>query len=179
MHIHKMKADDRTANLLGAFALAVTDRMTAGFAAADDAGPSRAAALLTLASFPGPSIEGLRRSLGLTHSATVRLVDGLAAAGQVERQPTADGRAVSLKLTPAGKRAAAGLARARRHPLVATLESLRAPERRALEALLERLLAALTDGRERADRICRLCEIDCCPQACCPVERRARAIEAR
>jgi DNA-binding MarR family transcriptional regulator len=174
-----MTPDDRTANLLGAFALAVTDRMTAGFATADDAGPSRAAALLTLASFPGPSIEGLRRTLGLTHSATVRLVDGLAAAGQVERRPAADGRAVALRLTPAGKRAAAGLAQARRHPLTETLANLHAPERRALEALLERLLAALTDGRERADRICRLCEIDCCPQARCPVERRARAIEAR
>jgi DNA-binding MarR family transcriptional regulator len=178
MHIVAMQTDDRTANLLGALALALADRMTAGFADADAAGPSRAAALLTLASFPGPSIEGLRCTLGLTHSATVRLVDGLAADGHVERKPAADRRAVSLRLTAAGKRAAAGLAAARRHPLASALGTLRPAERRALEPLVERLLAALTDGRERADRICRLCEIACCPQERCPVERRARQVEA-
>jgi DNA-binding MarR family transcriptional regulator len=174
-----MASDDRLANLLGAFALAVTDRMAAGFAAADGSGASRAAALLTLRSFPGPSIEGLRRTLGLTHSATVRLVDGLAAEGLVERKPAADGRVVRLALSGAGRRRAAALSEARRDPLAGTLARLPAAERRALEGILERLLADFTDGRERADRICRLCEIACCPQGRCPVERRARALEAR
>jgi DNA-binding MarR family transcriptional regulator len=174
-----MSPNGRIANLLGALALAVADRMAAGFEAADGTGPSRAAALLTLLSFPGPSIEGLRRTLGLTHSATVRLVDALAADGLVERKPAADGRAVRLALTGAGRRRAAALAKARRDPLLDGIARLSGAERRSLEAMLERLLADLTDGRERADRICRLCEIACCPQARCPVEVRARALEAR
>lgn len=173
-----MKDDDRTANLLGALALALTDRMTEGFAAEDGSGPSRAAALLTLAGFPGMSIEGLRRALGLTHSGTVRLVDGLAAERLVERKVGADARARVLALTPAGRRVAAELARRRRHPLAALLQRLDARDRRALARMSERLLEDLTQGLDSADRICRLCEVACCPQARCPVERRARALEA-
>jgi DNA-binding MarR family transcriptional regulator len=160
----------RAANLLGAHALVVSDRMR------DAAGMelSSAAVLTALETFGGgSSIDALRRVLGLSHSGGVRIVKRLEAQALVvrERDPS-DARAVRLQLSPAGRRAARRLLAARQAALTPLLDTLDEREAATLERLLERLLAGVTETREDARRICRLCDPDVCGHpARCPVTR--------
>jgi MarR family transcriptional regulator, negative regulator of the multidrug operon emrRAB len=166
---------DRAANLLGAHALVATDRMrrAAGMEL------SSAAVLSALETFAdGASIDQLRRVLGLSHSGGVRIVTRLASQGLVAREPDpADRRAVRLHLTADGRRAARRVLAARREALAALLAPLGTRETADLERLLERLLVAVIDEREAANRICRLCDPDVCghPERC-PVTQAALAL---
>ncbi len=158
----------RAANLLGAVATGLVDR----FREAGDWSDSARAALVQLADHPGLTVEGLRRRMGLTHSATVRMVTQLEAQGQVRRGASAhDRRAVALRLTPAGMATADGLLAQRGAVLADALSVLSPTERRLLEGLLDRVLDQLPDSADRATTICRLCDLRACPQSRCPVER--------
>src|SRR5947208_6967587 len=98
------------ANLLGALALAVDDRMADAVVAAAGHSVTAATALSALDHLrvlEAPSIERLSQALGLTHSGTVRLVDRLEEGGYARRQRGADGRSAAVLLTPAGRGAAA------------------------------------------------------------------------
>jgi MarR family transcriptional regulator, negative regulator of the multidrug operon emrRAB len=158
----------RAANLLGAHALVVADRMreAAGMEL------SSAAVLTALETFAdGASIDALRRVLGLSHSGGVRIVKRLEVEGLVARAPDpADGRAVRLHLTRDGRREARRLLAARQAALTPLLAGLGERESAALERLLERLLARATGSGEDANRICRLCDpVVCGHPARCPV----------
>jgi MarR family transcriptional regulator, negative regulator of the multidrug operon emrRAB len=158
----------RAANLLGAHALVVADRMreAAGMEL------SSAAVLTCLETFAdGASIDALRRVLGLSHSGGVRIVKRLEADGLVAREPDpADARAVRLHLTREGEREARRLLTARQAALTPLLAGLGGRESAALERLLERLLASVTDSGDAANRICRLCDPDVCGHpGRCPV----------
>src|SRR5919108_2568374 len=83
-----MHDERRTANLLGAAALAVTDLVLGGATAAAGVSGSGAAALVVLAADPGISVTELGRRVGLTQSAAARMVEALEARGLVERRPT-------------------------------------------------------------------------------------------
>jgi DNA-binding MarR family transcriptional regulator len=168
--------EDRLANLLGVAALAAADRLRA--AAIDGLGlaGSAPAALVHLQAWPGEPLEGLRRALGLSQPATVRLIDQLQASGHVERRPGPDRRTRALHLTPAGERAADALLARRAEPLRALLSALSPVERSALEPLLERLVAALADDRPGAVRACRLCDRRACTRdPGCPLEHTTQA----
>jgi MarR family transcriptional regulator, negative regulator of the multidrug operon emrRAB len=182
-------APGRLANLLGAWSLAVADRITAAAAAAAGRGGQAPAALVALDQFAeGSTIEQLSGVLGLTHSATVRLIDGLVADGQVaRRRRVGDGRAVAVRLTASGRAAARKITRARAEAVKVALEGLSAPERRSLTALAERLTADMTALRleERAVGIapaggwlCRLCDFEACgrPAGRCPAAGMARGL---
>ena len=163
----------RTANLLGALGLALGER-------AAPEGPSTAsdqAALVTLAHYPDQPVEALRRTLVLTHSGAVRVVDRLEAAGLVVRAPAGQGRTLALRLTPAGRDRAARVLAERLAALEPVLEPLTAAEEATLAALLEKLLAGLTGDRQSALRLCRLCSEEICERgARCPVDL---AVESR
>lgn len=170
----------REANLLGAVSLAVADRLRAAAEGGAGEGGSTPAALVSLAGYlDGGPIESLRGPLGLTHSATVRLVDRLVASGLASRRPGSDRRAVSVALTPAGQRAAAEALAAREGALEGALTGLDAEERAQLARLHEKVLAALTGGRADAGHICRLCDADACGhhEGRCPVTRAADRAE--
>jgi DNA-binding MarR family transcriptional regulator len=158
----------RAANLLGAHALVVCDRMreAAGMEL------SSAAVLTALETFAdGASIDALRRVLGLSHSGGVRIVKRLEVQGLVAREPDpADRRAIRLHLTADGEREAHRLLAARQAALTPLLAGLGERERAALERLLERLLASVTATGDDANRICRLCDPGICGHpARCPV----------
>jgi DNA-binding MarR family transcriptional regulator len=167
---------DRAGNLLGALSLAVADR--ASDALGDAAGhETAAAALMALHEFlEDPSVDLLRRVLGLTPSGTVRLVDRLEAAGHVKRQPGRDARSVAVHLTPSGRRAAERVAAARAQVLQDVLAGLSADERRALEALAGRMLVGMMRGPGAVRWMCRLCDMTACgrPEGRCPVANAAR-----
>jgi MarR family transcriptional regulator, negative regulator of the multidrug operon emrRAB len=163
-----MSASRRTANLLGAAALAITDELTRTLPLERDA-----AALVLIRQLPGDGVDALARRLGLTHSGAVRLVDRLARDGLVTRGGASDRRRVALALTPAGERRTDEILGERAAVLEGLLGAVPAGERAAFTRTLETLLAALTPDAEHGERICRLCDLDVCPLDSCPVELAA------
>jgi MarR family transcriptional regulator, negative regulator of the multidrug operon emrRAB len=171
----------RGANLLGAVALTVSDRIRAAAEAGAGQGGSAPAALISLATYlDGSAIDAVRGPLGLSHSATVRLVDRLVDAGLVRRSEGADRRSVGVELTPEGHRAATEAVRARRAALEEALTALDPGERAELARLHAKVLASLTEGRASAGRICRLCDAKSCghKEGRCPVTQAADRAEA-
>jgi MarR family transcriptional regulator, negative regulator of the multidrug operon emrRAB len=170
------------ANVLGALSLVVADRMNAAVEAIATLGPSAPAALAAMHEFlDGGSVTQLSSVLGLTHSGTVRLVDRLAAEGFVERAGAQDGRAVSVVLTPRGRRTAARTLQAREKSLASALSALSPDEIDNLAAALDTMLTTVTLARagERSARtndrpqpwLCRLCDFAACGRSkgSCPV----------
>jgi MarR family transcriptional repressor of emrRAB len=175
-------AHDREANLLGALSLAVADRMRTAAERGAGQGGSAPAALISLAGYlDGSPIDSLRGPLGLTHSATVRVVDRLVGEGLAERREGPDRRSVAVTLTSAGRGAAAEAARARAEALEEALRELDPAERAELARLHGKVLATLTDGRAAAGHICRLCDAHACGhhEGRCPVTRAADEAELR
>ena len=71
-------------NKFAALSLAITD---ATLAEDDDLAPTAVAALITAANNPPASIGEIAAIVGLTHSATVRLIDRLETDGLMRRRP--------------------------------------------------------------------------------------------
>jgi MarR family transcriptional regulator, negative regulator of the multidrug operon emrRAB len=166
-----MTADERTGNLLGALALTLADQIGTG---------SDAAALITLRNYAeGEALDLLRRALALSHPGVVRLADRLERRGLVERRRSdRDGRAVALRLTPAGRRAADEAQAVRADAVDTAVAALGKDERRALDGMLERMLAAHTTDSTASLVICRLCDPDVCGHpAHCPVTLAAQGLE--
>jgi DNA-binding MarR family transcriptional regulator len=165
----------RLANLLAAAARLVDDAVEARLAGELELTASAPAALVTLANHPGQPVDDLRRTLHLTHSGAVRLVDRLEADGLVRRRP--DGRSVRVELTARGRRRHAAVQRARLAAVEEALDALTPAARAQLEPILEAFLAAHGTSPDGLRRICRLCAYDACqrPDCACPV---AAAVES-
>lgn len=163
-------SEERTANLLGALALALTDTLTEVTTVRAERGAGAPAALVLVGFYPGQSIDSLSRTLELSHSATVRLVDRLVGDGLLERRGGADGRTTALHLTRKGRARADSILDDRCRALTGALGPLSAKERAHFTQLLEKILSALTRDRRHADHICRLCDERACPADDCPVE---------
>ena len=135
-----MDDDDRRDNMLGAFVLAVSDRLRRETEEAIGHTGASASALIMVAQFPDRTIEFLRQAIGLSHPATVRVVDRLVERGLVRRRPARRGPAVALTPTAAGKRQARELLEIRQRVIADSLPELSAAESDALGAILERAL---------------------------------------
>jgi MarR family transcriptional repressor of emrRAB len=162
----------RAANILGALALMVTDRMTDAVEQAAGQVTTGATALSALRHFlREPSIDLLRQVLGITHSGTVRLVDRLQDAGYVKRGAGADGRIINVRLTPAGRRASARVAEARAAVLRESLVVLTPGEQQQLADLAGRVLVGMRREPGATRWGCRLCDTGACGRADgrCPV----------
>ncbi|WUI01717.1 MarR family transcriptional regulator [Spirillospora sp. NBC_00431] len=161
-------------NLLGAASLAVTDLVLARATGAGRVSASGAAALIVLADAPGLGVTELGRRVRLTQSAAARMVDGLEAAG-LARRGRGEGRAVHVRLTPAGEDAVRDMLAARGTPLAGVLDVLDAGERETFTALLAKLLTRLYAEIGDADVMCRLCDRRrCVAGAVCPVGQAER-----
>jgi DNA-binding MarR family transcriptional regulator len=168
---------DRTGNLLGALSLSVGDRTADAVGDAAGQSETAAVALSALHHFlEDPSVDLLRRVLGLTPSGAVRLVDRLQDARYVTRRPGADGRSVSVRLTAAGRRAAERVSSARADVLQDALATLSPGERRAFDELAGRVLAGMIRGPGAVRWMCRLCDTGACGREAgrCPVANAAR-----
>lgn len=171
-----MTVGSREANVLGALAQAITDRSAAAAAEAAGQNVSAAAALSALHHFlDRPTLDQLRNVLGLTHSGAVRLVDRLAEAGMVAREPGGDKRSRSVLLTAEGRAAAERVAAARMAVLDDLLAGLSPPERDTLRGLLDRLMADVVRGKDGGAWICRLCDLGACrrSEGRCPAANAA------
>ncbi|HEY7429946.1 MAG TPA: MarR family transcriptional regulator [Streptosporangiaceae bacterium] len=160
----------RLENLLGALAVALSDSLSAEATGAAGHAGAMGAALTVLAQEPGLGIEQLKVPLGLTQSATVRIVDRLVADGYAERRAGSDQRRVAIFLTEQGMTAATAVLDGRRDLLHAAVTALEPGERQALEGMLDKLLTAVTTDFFQAERTCRLCDLAVCPPRICPVE---------
>jgi DNA-binding MarR family transcriptional regulator len=172
---------DRQANLLGAFALVITDQTAQAVAAAAGQSVSGAAALSALHHFlDRPTLDQLHKVLGLTPSGAVRLVDRLAAAGLVRRGTGDDGRSRSVVLTDAGRQVAQQVTAARAALLSSALDELSPAERQTLHLLMSRIMASIVRSKEGGAWICRLCDLDACGRASghCPAANSAAAKHA-
>ncbi len=162
----------RAANVLGALALALTDRIAAGVETSSAQAVSGASALSALHHFlRDPSIDLLRQVLGLTHSGAVRLVDRLERLGLVRRVAGPDGRTAAVQLTAAGRRAARRVTASRTATLGAALGVLSPEEQEALADLAGRVLAGMRRGTGATRWTCRLCDTGACGrlEGRCPV----------
>ena len=162
---------ERSLNLLGALALGLVDTLTEAVETGTGYGGGAPATLVTLGVEPGISINTLRQILNLSHPGTVRLIDKLEADGLVERRQGSDGRTIALFLTVAGQQRRIDILAQRRQKLLSAFNSLTPAEQEQLTSLLEKMLAAITTDKLRADAICRLCDEDVCPAENCPVEQ--------
>jgi MarR family transcriptional repressor of emrRAB len=166
---------ERTANLLGAAALAVSDRLLAGATEAAGTSESGAAALVVLLGAPGLSVTELGRRVGLGQPAAARMVDSLVARQFVERRPGA-GKSVAVHPAPDGRAAARRILRARSSRLADLVGRLDEAERSALDGVLGRLLSFAYEDVPSSDRLCRLCDREACvADAECPVGAAERA----
>lgn len=167
------------ANIVGALALALTDRTSAAMAEAGGVSESAATALSALHHFlDRPTIDRLRQVLGLTSSGTVRLVDGLVSAGYVRRRPGTDARSTVVTLTTAGRAAAKRVVAARSAVLMSALTSLSAEERATLDTLAGKILVGLMRPPGATRWGCRQCDTGTCRGEAndqCPVGNAARA----
>jgi MarR family transcriptional regulator, negative regulator of the multidrug operon emrRAB len=163
----------RTANLLGALAGEVANRLDRQLKTHPNQTNSSAAALNVIAYYEGCTNARLARALRLSHPAAVRLVDKLEAQGLAESRDAADGRAVSLYLTDAGKAQAHTVLEERCVTLSGLIGVLSREEQAQLAHCLEKLLANLIETPDHADYICRLCDDIACPPKQCPVHLAA------
>ena len=170
--VHEQHDPDRAANVVGALALVLTDRMTDAVEGAADQAATGAVALSALHHFlRAPTIDLLRQVLGLTHSGTVRLVDRLEVVGLVRRGPGQDGRTTTVRLTAAGRRAAGRVTGSRGGVLHDALDALTPAEQEQLADLAGRVLVGLRRGSGATRWTCRLCDTGACgrDQGRCPV----------
>ncbi|GAA1489271.1 MarR family winged helix-turn-helix transcriptional regulator [Brachybacterium sacelli] len=167
---------ERTANLLGATSLALTDRFLREATRERGLSTSSAAALVTLHADPGLSVSELGRRVGLSQPAAARMVDALEAHGLVERRHgTATQRRRRVHPTTQGHQLAHRVLDDRNDPLVHALSHLEESDQQVLAGLLEKILRQVHAEVGQGQRICRLCDRDrCLRSAPCPVGQAER-----
>ncbi|WP_407050942.1 MarR family winged helix-turn-helix transcriptional regulator [Methyloraptor flagellatus] len=168
----------RTANLLGALALEVTQRAEQSAKRHPNETLSSSAALNVIGFYDGCSNNTLAQALGLSHTATVRLVDKLEAAGLVTSETGTDRRSVALKLTTSGRERARDIVAERCRQICDVLDMLPEADLQHLERITETLLRGMVDAAGDADHICRLCDETVCVPDRCPVHGRAMVLKA-
>lgn len=165
---------ERTANLLGATALAVADLVLADAYRRVGVSASGAAALVVIAASPALSVTELGRRVGLSQSAAARMVDSLERQRLVTRRRH-QGREVAVALTASGRRAVRRLLDARGAGLSELLEVLDSDEQEQLAGLLAKLLTRAYEHVGNAELLCRLCDrASCVRDAVCPVGQAER-----
>ncbi len=162
------------ANHLAALVTLLGDRIEHGFG---DLSPRSASVLLTLQCRGPLGVSAVARIVGTSQPTATRLIDGLVARGLVMRGDRT-GKFVSAALTELGKARAGKLQADRLAVTEDLLSTLRDEERRAFGLLIEKLMAAGTEGRDHARTTCRYCDHDACFGDACPIDRRATEIEA-
>lgn len=172
-----MTVAGRTANVIGALALVVTDQTDKAVTSRSGQSASSAAALSALLEFlDQPTVDRLRRVLGLTPSGAVRLVDRLAEAGLVARGPGVDGRSRSVTLTDQGRAVAAEITGARAGVLAEMTDGLTDVELDVLHGLLSRVMGNAVRAKSGGGWICRMCDLTACERDLghCPAANAAR-----
>lgn len=161
--------EPRTSNLLGALTTALHDHLNKRMENEFSFAGETPAALVTIGHNEGRTVDFLSKALELSHSGTVRLVEKLEQSGLVRKKAGTDKRTVTLYVTEQGRRKMQNIVRTRRHCLDELLGVLSGKEQKQFTSMLERMLQFMTHDDDSAEAICKLCEVDVCPQDRCPV----------
>ena len=145
--------DTPLTNKIAALALAITD---SALAKSEDLAPTAVAALISIRDTEPLSIGDIAGIVGLTHSAAVRLVDRLEKDWLVRRQRRV-GREVMVEITARGKRRAQQLQEHRAAATAALLVGLTDAEVRALEQVIDRIIALRAADGMPVPQFCRMC----------------------
>lgn len=172
-----MTANRQTANLLGAVALSLTDKLRDAVENATGFGGEAAAALVTIGAEPDSTIGFVASVIGLSHSGTVRLIDKLETEGLVKRRSGSDGRASALRPTSKGKKRVRTILDARESALTEALAGLSISQRNDLSQLLSILLQGQVMDSDDEHKVCRLCDISVCYPAGCPLQEEAGGVK--
>ena len=158
-------------NVLGAFSRALCDKMDRAVCVATGRNTTACYAIVQIGSEPGSSIEVLRRMLGLEHSSVVRLLDRLEKANLVSRVrgTECDQRKVCIFLTDEGEREFTKILDARREVLDRAMARLNDADKEYLLSLIHKLMPEVVDCGDDQHIVCRLCDLEKCPQDRCPV----------
>lgn len=161
----------RLANVFAAFALALTDKINMAMEAETKRSPTATATLIQIGFNPGLSIERLRQMIGLSHSASVRVVAQLESDGFVNRarNTDADSRVASLTLTNAGDDEVRKVLSARSRIAERLLENESPEELQGISHFIERAIPSVVNKGTDQDVVCRLCDMSVCPQDTCPI----------
>lgn len=164
-------SDQFIENIFGAFARALSDKMDNAVQSAVNLSSSACYSIVQVGSEPNSSIETLRRMLALEHSSTVRLINGLEKKGLLQRvRGTAhDRREVRVILTDLGETYFTKILDARRSILESAVARLDLEEKSMMLRLIGKMMPAIVDGGDDQHYVCRLCELEVCPQEICPV----------
>jgi DNA-binding MarR family transcriptional regulator len=172
MYIMKNNLDhSRLLNLFGALSLHVSDCIKDVTEDAAGFGGSIPASLIQINSFCEGSFEKLQRSLGTTQSATTKVVQKMNQNDLLELKKSAvDKRVVELFLSEKGKTIYSNVVEARKEVLSGLVSCLEEDEKQTLLNIVEKLLTHSISDRESSDHVCRLCDLNSCPQNICPAE---------
>lgn len=155
-------------NVLTALALQIADQLSkevAVFMPRNE--PAQAIAFI--GRDPSLSIRGLSGLLGLSHAATVRLIDRLSQDCIVERsQSKGDARAVALSLTPLGTERYARMLDAQSKVIGDIFGALTSDEQGTFVEIAQTLLSRNSLSKEDAARGCSFCDVVACTN--CPVK---------
>lgn len=166
----------RDATIIGAAALALSDRAMVAAASPDAPSPSAAAALSALRHFlDDATLDQLRGVLGLSHSGVVRLVDRLCESGLTTRGPGSDGRSRIVRLTERGTELADEVTAERLSAIDALTTGLSAADKHTLVELLGRVLATVVATKDGGAWTCRMCSVSACgrERGLCPTANAA------
>lgn len=171
--------NDRTSNLLGTVALAVTDRIEGAARDILNHAGETPAALVVIGYGTGPSNDKLRQVLGLSHPGAVRLVDRLVADGLVERREGEDRRAIALYLTKRGKALREKLLKGRLTAIRPLLAPFTDAESETFAALLHKMLSEMNPADLERRTLCRLCDVRVCSNCPIPADIPGRSRSSR
>lgn len=149
-------------NRLATLATAVDD---ATAAALGELSPSAAAALMVIRRLEPIAIQDIAVRVGLTHSATVRLIDRLEKDWLVRRLRRR-GREVLVEATARGKRRARDMQARRLAGVEALLSRLDPDQQDTLGEIIDLLLPDLVSDDATAARLCRFCDLKSCGADC-------------
>ncbi|MEP1443743.1 MAG: MarR family winged helix-turn-helix transcriptional regulator [Hyphomicrobiales bacterium] len=162
--------DDFVGNTVGAFAYALTDKVELAWTTLTGRGVTTCYAINQIGSEPGSSIKTLTGMLNIEHSSIVRLLDGLERDGLIERRMDhEDRRGKKVHLSTAGEELLTEMLNARRRVLEPMTGVLDDNEMQTLFNLLEKMMPAVVIGGTDQHFVCRVCELEMCPQEICAV----------
>lgn len=163
-----------TANILGTLSVLIQDRVEGAWQSELDLSPMAAAAVLQTESAPGCSIEQVATRIGLSHSATVRVIDKLVERGLIEKdRARKDARQQSLSLSKPGKRLAEQLHAVRNDVTDSLLAGLDPGQVTALHQAVCRILNKAVTTNQEGDVVCRVCDERRCTPEICPIRPAA------
>jgi MarR family transcriptional repressor of emrRAB len=164
-----LESDYRLDNLLGAFAISLSDNIQA--ITTYDLNHPLPSAIVQIGSFSGESSEKLAKNLNLSQSATARVENKLRYSEFIETtQSENDARAIRLILTKKGLEKRQEILSSRHTILSKITETLTEQEKNTLLEIIEKVFPVIVRDRCSSDYTCRLCDAEACPQDICPAE---------